>query len=75
MYLNCGTRPDITSMIEQLSCHNSNPQIKYLCIIKQILHYLKRIIILGIKWRNNFEGHQLREKYKELGVVGYVDSS
>ena len=30
MYLSFGTRPDITFIVRQLICHNSNPQAEYL---------------------------------------------
>lgn len=75
MYLSCGTHPDIAFVVGQLSCHNSNPQIRYLCIVKQVLRYLKETITLGIKWKNNFADHRLGRKYRELGVVRYADSS
>lgn len=38
-------------MIEQLSCHNLNLQVRHLCIAKRLLCYLKGIIIYDIKWR------------------------
>ena len=75
MYLSYGTRPDIAFVVGQLSRHNSNPRIKHLCIAKQVLCYLKSTIILGIEWDNNLAGHKAGEKYGEMGVVGYADSS
>lgn len=35
----------------------------------------KKIITLGIEQQNNPASHQLGEKYGELGIVKYVDSS
>ena len=75
IYLSCGTRPDIASVVEQLSRHNADSWIGHLRIAKQVLCYLKRMITLGIKWGNNPAGHRLGGKYRELEVVGYADSS
>ena len=50
IYLSCGTIPNIAFVVGQLSRHNSNPQIDHLYIAKQVLHYLKRMITLGIEW-------------------------
>ena len=49
MYLSCGTRPNIAFVVGQLSWHNSDPQMGHLRIAKQVLHYLKRTITLGIE--------------------------
>ena len=49
IYLGCGTRPDIAFEVGQLSPHNADPWIGHLCIAKQVLHYLKRTITLGIE--------------------------
>ena len=75
MYLGCGTRPDIAFVVGQLSRHNSDPRMEYLRIVKQILRYLKGTITLGIEWENNLARHRLGERYGELGIVGYADSS
>ena len=75
MYLSCGTRPDIAFVMGQLSRHNLNPHIGYLNITKQVFHYLKDIITLSIEWRNDLAGHKAGEKYEEMGIMGYVDSS
>ena len=58
-----------------MSCHNADPQIRYLRIVKQVLHYLKKMIMLGIKLKNDLAGYQLEEKYRELGVGEYVNRS
>ena len=75
MYLSCGTQPDIAFVVAQLSHHSSNPRVGHLHIAKQVLCYLKSTITLGIEWGNNLEGHKVGEKYGEIGVVGYADSS
>ena len=75
MSLSCGTRPDIAFMVGQLICHNSNPCIGHLRIAKQVFYYLKGTITLGIEWGNDLVGHRAGEKYREMGVVGYADSS
>lgn len=76
MYLGYITRPDIAFLVRQLSSHNSNLRIRHLCIVaKQVLCYLKEIIILDIKWEIDLADHQLRRKYGQLGVVKYADSS
>ena len=75
IYLNYKIRPNIIFVIGQLSYHNSDPQIGHLCIAKWVLHYLKKIITLGIRWKNNLIGHRLREKYEDLKVIRYADSS
>ena len=62
-------------MVGQLSCHNSNFYIRYLYIAKQVFHYLKGKITLGIKWENNLIGHKVGEKYRVMDVVEYADSS
>ena len=62
-------------MVEQLSCHNSNPCVGHLCIAKQVLCYLRGTITLDIQWENDPTGHRVGEKYREIGVVGYADSS
>ena len=48
MYLACGTRSDIAFVVGQLSHHNTNPHIKHICIVKQVLQYLKGTSIMGI---------------------------
>lgn len=48
MYLACGTRPDITFVVEKLSCHNSDPRAGHIRNAKQILHYFKRTSTLDI---------------------------
>ena len=75
MYLSCGTRPDIAFVVGQLSRHNSNPRVGHLRIPKQVLCYLKRTITIGIAWGNDPAGHRVGEKYREIGVVKYADSS
>ena len=37
MYLSCGTCPDITFVVGQLSCHNLDLQASHLRITKQVL--------------------------------------
>ena len=75
MYPSCGTRPDITFVVRQLSYHNSDPRIGHLGIAKQVLRYLKDTITLGIEWGNNPADHKVGDKYEEMGVMEYVDSS
>lgn len=75
IYLSCRTHPNITFVIGQLSCHNSDLWIRYLYITKQVLCYLKRTITLGIKWGNNPKDHWSSGKYRKLGIVEYADSS
>lgn len=75
MYLSCGTYFDIAFMVGQLSGYNSDPQASHLHITKQVLYYLKRIIMLGIKWSKGPAGHLLGEKYGDPGMVGYIDNS
>ena len=75
MYLSCGTRPDIAFVVGQLSCHNSDPHVRHLRIAKQVLRYLKGTITLGIEWENDPASHRIGEKYGEIGVVEYADSS
>lgn len=75
MYLNYGTRSDIAFVIRQLSYYNSEPQIRHLHIAKQVLHYLKSIITLGIKLRNNLASHQSEWKYGKLEILEYTNSS
>ena len=75
IYLSCGTRPDIVFVVRQLSCHNSDLHKEYLHIAKQVLRYLNGTITLGIEWENNLAGYRLGEKYRELGMVRYADSS
>lgn len=75
MYLSCETHSDITFLARQLSCLNSNLRVEYLYITKWVLHYLKKTISLAIKWENNPTSHWSSKRYKQLGVVGYVDSN
>ena len=75
MYLSCETRPDIAFVVEQLSHHNSNSHVGHLCIAKQVFSYLKGTITLGIEWGNDLLGHRAGEKYGEMDVVRYTDSS
>lgn len=49
MYLSCGIFPNITFVVEQLNYHNLDLQVRYLCIAKQILRFLKSTITLDIK--------------------------
>ena len=49
IYLTYGTYPNIIFMVKQLSYHNSDLQIRHLCIAKQVLRYLKKTITLGIQ--------------------------
>ena len=62
-------------MVGQLSYHNLELCVRHLGIAKQVLHYLKGTITLGIEWKNNPTDHRAREKYGEMGVVRYADSS
>ena len=75
MYLSCRIRPDIAFVMGQLSRHNSDPRIGHLRIAKQVFCYLKRTITLGIEWGNDSAGHRAGEKYGEMGVLEYADSS
>lgn len=75
MYLSCGTHPDIAFVVEQLSRHNSDLQVGHLRITKQVFHYLKGTITLGIVWGNDPAGHQSEDKYGSLGVMGYTNSN
>lgn len=54
IYPSFETRPDITIVVGQLSCQNSNSRAGYLCIAKQVLFYFKGIITLDFKWRKDF---------------------
>lgn len=48
IYFSSGTRFNIVFVIEQLSCHNSDPQVGYLHTAKQVFCFLKEIITLEI---------------------------
>lgn len=71
LYLSYETCLDIAFVLKQLSCYNLNLQVVHLHIVKQVLYYLKEIITLDIKQKNNFIGYQLREKYGKLKIVKY----
>lgn len=73
MYLSCETRCDIAVVVGELSRHNFDPRIGHLGIAKRVLHYLKGTITLGITMGNDPAGHQSKDKYGPLGVVGYAD--
>lgn len=75
MYISCGTCPNITFVKEQLNYHNSDLQAGHFRIIKQVLRYLKGIITLGIEQERHSASQQVRGKYGDLEVVGYIDSS
>ena len=75
MYISCGTRLDIAFVMGQQSHHKSNPCIRHIRIAKQVIHYLKGIITLGIGWRNNPANYREEEKYGEIDVVEYAVSS
>ena len=49
IYLSYKSCLNIVFVVEQLSYHNSNLQVCHLCIVKQVLPYLKRTIMLGIE--------------------------
>lgn len=75
MYLSCGTRPNIASVVGQLSWHNSDLRAGHLRIAKQVLRYLKETITLGIVQENDLADHRCEDKYRPLGVVGYADNN
>lgn len=41
MYLFCGTRPDISFVMRQLSKRNADPRIEHLKLAKRVVRYLK----------------------------------
>ena len=75
IYLSYETQPDITFVVGQLSCHNSDLHVGYLYIAKQVFCYLKDIITLDIEWGNNSTNHKTRKKYREMDLIGYADNS
>lgn len=58
MYLTYEFYLDIAFVVEKLNCHKSEPHAGYLCIVKQILWYLKKTITLDIEWGKSHAGHQ-----------------
>lgn len=74
-YLGYRTCLNITFVIRQFSCHNSDPRVSYLRIIKEILCYSKKTFKLGIKCGINPASHWVKGRYGDLGVVRYTDST
>lgn len=74
MYLLYGTRPDIIFIIKQLSRHNANPRKKYLQIVKQVVRYLKRNIIIRLIF-SQVSIKQLPKESSSYGLVSYADSN
>ena len=73
MYLVCGTRPDISFVVEQLNRYNSDPQIIHIRTAKLVLQYLKGTMSLRLIYRR--DAAHLIESYKPHGIIGYADSN
>ena len=73
MYLACGTRPDISFVVGQLSRYNSDPRIIHMRTAKSVLRYLKGTMSLGLIYGR--DAAHLMESYKPHGIVGYADSN
>ena len=78
MYLLYGTKPDISFVVGQLSKHNIDPQISHMKVAKNVVHYLKSIMHLGLIY-----GGHLKDEGEikapiipfPFGLIGYKDSS
>lgn len=51
IYLAYSNWPDISFIVGLLNQWNSDPRVGYFHIVKQMVHYLKRMINLGMIWR------------------------
>lgn len=69
MYLSCGTRPDISFAMGQLSQRNADPRVGHLKAAKGVVWYLKGTMHLGITYGAS------EVKNLPYGLVGYVDSN
>ena len=74
MYLSCGTRPDISFVIRQLSRHNADPRKGHLRATKRVVRYLKGTIEMGLIF-----GRESAERWPRdpspYGLVGYANSN
>jgi len=64
MYFANYTRPDITFPINLLARYSSSPTRKHWNGVKQILHYLKGTINMGLFYPND----------SKIYLMGYVDA-
>lgn len=80
MYLSCGTQPDISFVVGQLSKQNADPQAGYLKAAKQVVRYLKGTMHLGLIYGAHSQSED-KAKTKTLarqlpfGLVKYVDNN
>ena len=74
MYLSCGTRPDISFVIGQLSRHNANPRKRHLQAAKRVVRYLKETIEMGLIFGQE-SAERLPRDPSPYGLVGYVESN
>lgn len=75
IYRSYRTCLNITFVMGQLSCHILDLLAGHFYIAKQLLRYLKGIIILNIKWGRDLASHWSKKEYKEFGMVGYANSN
>lgn len=74
MYFSCGTRPDISFVVGQLSRHNADPRKGHLRAVKRVVRYLKGTIEMGLIFgRESVE--RLPRDPSPYGLVGYADSN
>lgn len=80
MYLSCGTRPDISFVVGQLSKRNADPPVGHLKATKRVVQYLKSTMHLGLVYGAHPQSEN-KAKAKTpagqlpFGLVGYADSN
>lgn len=58
IYLSCSIRPDIIFVMRQLNKRNADPKIDHIKVAKQIIHYLKDMMYLGLKYENTLPSNR-----------------
>lgn len=89
MYLSCGTRPDISFVVGQLSKRNADPRVGHLKAAKRVVRYLKGTMHLGLMYGSREDAQSQPDKETKastsqakapvspppFGLVGYADSN
>lgn len=80
MYLSCGTRPDISFVVGQLSKRNADPRAGHLKAAKRVVRYLKRTMHLGLVYGAHPQSeNEVKAKTPAgqplFGLIGYADSN